>query len=250
MRYPASIAWLIVIVSLISSCDEGITDAESIVAKAYSAHGGKENWDKMNTLNYQKQSVVYDASGVILVKNLQAHRYEFRPSFNANINWEDGGQSHQIQFTDAGALKFVDGELIKDKSVTESAYNAVNAARYTVSQPFKLSDEGVLLTYQGIDRLEEGQEVHVVKASYDIENENHTENDEWWYFFDVDTYLCLATMVHHGTTYSYIRNLKFDRTTNFVFNYHRKGYAVDSARNILYHQSEYFYTDYNIELID
>lgn len=247
MRYSRSIVFLVVMGSLISSCNERPIDAEGIVAKAYLAHGGKANWDKIDALNYQKESVVYDAEGTILVKHLQVHRYNFRPNFNATVNWEDGAQSHEIQFTDASASKYVDEELIEDKSVSESAYNSVNAARYTVSQPFKLSDTGVQLTYEGIDELEEGQKVHVVKASYNMENENHTDNDEWWYFFDLDTYLCLATMVHHGTTFSYIKNLEFDRSTNIVFNSHRKGYSVDSARNILYHQSEYFYRDYKIE---
>jgi len=247
MRHLTSTVLVLLTIFLSSSCEEKPIDAASIVAKAYDAHGGKVNWDKINVLNYQKESVVYDAEGAIRVKSLQQHRYNFRPSFNATIDWEDNVQSHQIQFTDARALKYVDDELINDKSVTESAYNSVNAARYTVSQPFKLSDSGVQLTYEGIDELEEGQKVHVVKASYNMENENHTDNDEWWYFFDLDTYLCLATMVHHGTTFSYIKNLEFDRSTNIVFNSHRKGYSVDSARNILYHQSEYFYRDYKIE---
>ena len=115
-----------------------------------------------------------------------------------------------------------------------------------MSQPFKLSDLGVILSFVGEDVLEEGQAVYVVQASYNTANENHTQSDEWWYFFDQSSYLCLATMVHHGSTYSYIKNLEFDRTTDIVFNAHRKGYAVDSARKILYHQSEYFYRNFEI----
>jgi hypothetical protein len=247
MRYLTSTILVLLIIFLNYSCESKSLDAEVIVAKAYDAHGRKANWDKINVLNYQKESIVYDAEGAIRVKSLQEHRYNYRPKFNATIDWEEADQNHQIQFTDARALKYIDEELINDETVAESAYNSVNAARYTVSQPFKLSDKGVQLTYEGIDELEEGQQVHVVKASYNMENENHTDNDEWWYFFDVDTYLCMATMVHHGTTYSYIKNLKFDHSTNIVFNSHRKGYSVDSARNILYHQSEYFYRNYIID---
>ena len=247
MHHLTTTGLLLLTILFISSCKETALDAKSIVLKAYDAHGGKANWDKINVLNYEKEAVVYDAEGGIRVKSIQQHRYSYRPKFNATIDWKEGQQNHQIQFTDARALKYVDVELINDKTVTESAYNSVNAARYTVSQPFKLSDDGVQLTYEGIDVLEDGQQVHVVKASYDMENENHTDNDEWWYFFEVNTYLCLATMVHHGTTYSYIKNLEFDRSTDIVFNSHRKGYSVDSARNILYHQSEYFYRNYIIE---
>jgi len=247
MRHLTSSVLVFLTIFINYSCEEKSMDAQSIVAQAYDAHGGKANWDNINELRYVKESVVYNDDGTIRLKNKQEHYYTYKPYFVASIDWEVGNDLHQITYTDAAATKNVNGTLVNDQAVAESAYNAVNAARYTVSQPFKLSDKGVQLTYEGIDELEEGQKVHVVKASYNMENENHTDNDEWWYFFEVDTYLCLATMVHHGTTYSYIKNLEFDRSTNIVFNYHRKGYSVDSARNILFFQSEYFYRNYRIE---
>ena len=221
-------------------------DVQEIVDKAYEAHGHKEMWDGLLALSYEKESKVYNADGSIRVNSLQQHRYEMMDGFKATVSWEAGADAHEIRYTDAGAEKLINGALITDETTKAKAYEAVNAARYTVSQPFKLSDPGVVLTYEGEDTLEEGERVHVVKASYSTENKNHSKNDEWWYYFDVDTYLCRATMVHHGTTYSYIKNLEYDRSTGFVLNYHRKGYAVDSARNILYHQSEYFYRNYKV----
>ena len=239
-------ALTLVTLFLMNACSPSGTDVQDIVAKAYEAHGGKEVWDNLYSLRYEKESKVYNADGSVRVNTLQEHYYEMGPEFKAKVQWQAGEETHEINYTDAGAEKWVNGERVVDMDTEAKAYEAVNAARYTVSQPFKLSDPGVVLTYEGEDTLEEGQKVHVVKASYSTDNENHSKNDEWWYFFDVDTYLCLATMVHHGTTYSYIKNLEYDRSTGLVFNYHRKGYAVDSARNILYHQSEYFYRNYEI----
>lgn len=229
-----------------SACKEAPLDAETIVQKAYEAHGGKQTWDNLPSLHYEKQSTVYNADGSTRIQTLQQHHYEMGAEFWAVIHWIANDQEHEIRYTDAGAQKWVDGERIEDEKVEASAYESVNAARYTVSQPFKLSDPGVVLTYEGEDTLEEGERVHVIKASYSTENENHTKNDEWWYYFDVNSFLCLATMVYHGETYSYIKNLEYDRSTDIVFNYHRKGYAVDSERNVLYHQSEYFYRNYNL----
>jgi len=221
-------------------------DVQEIVDKAYAAHG-KPLWDDLSALHYEKQSTVYNEDGSVRVNSLQQHHYEFGESFWAIVHWTANEEEHEILFTDAGAEKFVNEKQVEDEKVEASAYEAVNAARYTVSQPFKLNDPGVVLTYEGEDTLEDGAKVHVVKASYSTENENHSKNDEWWYFFDVENFRCLATMVHHGNTYSYIRNLEFDTSTGIVFNYHRKGYAVDSERNILYHQSEYFYRNYMVQ---
>lgn len=239
---------LLLLSILVLGCESPALDAETIVQRAYVAHGGKAVWDSIAELRYEKESVVYNADGTTRVQSLQEHHYRMNPEFSAVIEWQSGEGKHKIQYTDQGASKWVDTVEVTDLAIQASSYESVNAARYTVSQPFKLSDSGVLLSYEGVDTLEEGEQVHVIKAVYSTENENHTKNDEWWYYFDVDTYLCLATMVHHGSTYSYIKNLKYDHTTDIVFNYHRKGYAVDSTRKILYHQSEYYYRGYEIKM--
>ncbi|MFT6827932.1 MAG: hypothetical protein ACJAZV_001220 [Roseivirga sp.] len=232
---------------LLVSCKPQGLDANAIIAKAYEAHGGKQVWDRIGTLKYQKESTVYNADGSTRVKSLQDHDYKMQPTFSAVIKWDDDTTHHQITLKDDSTQKWINGEELMDEKVRAAAEEIVYTALYTVSQPFKLSDPGVLLSYEGEDVLEEGQSVYVVKASYNTENENHTQSDEWWYFFDQSSFLCLATMVHHGSTYSYIKNLEFDRSTDIVFNAHRKGYAVDSVRNILYHQSEYYYLNYQIQ---
>ncbi|GAB5523786.1 MAG: hypothetical protein Roseis2KO_16580 [Roseivirga sp.] len=242
MRY----SFLLLIVSFISGCQPEVPDADTIVQRAYTAHGGKIVWDNISELSYEKESVVYNADGSVRIQSLQQHRYTMNPGFSAVIEWESNEEAHRIEYTDAGTRKWIDAVEVNDPAIQASSAESVNAARYTVSQPFKLTDPGVKLDYEGIDTLEAGEQVYVIKATYSTENENHTKNDEWWYYFDVETYLCLATMVHHGSSYSYIKNLEYDYTTDIVFNYHRKGYAVDSTRKVLYHQSEYFYRDYKL----
>lgn len=236
---------LIIICACLLSCKYE-PDLNEILENAYKVHGGKEAWDALESLSYEKESTVFDADSSVRFQSLQQHYYQLSPQFQANIQWTQNGHEHEIYYTDAAAEKRVGGIRVNDAAVEASAYESVNAARYTVSQPFKLSDPGVELTYEGKDTLEDGEPVFVVKATYSTENENHSVNDEWWYYFDVGTYRCLATMVHHGQTYSYIKNLSFDESTGFVLHHHRKGYAVDSLRNVLYYQSEYFYRGYHI----
>ncbi len=242
MRYSL----VLLFVLLVSACDEKVPDADTIVQRAYTAHGGKVVWDRISELRYEKQSTVYNADGSTRIQTLQQHHYLMRPEFSATIEWLPEGEPHRITYSNGKARKWINGVEQTDPAAQGSSAESVNAALYTVSQPFKLTDPGVQLSYEGLDTLEEGERVYVIKASYSTENENHTKNDEWWYYFDVESYLCLATMVHHGSTYSYIRNLSYDHTTDIVFNYHRKGYAVDSTRKVLYHQSEYFYRDFRL----
>ncbi len=222
-------------------------DAETIVSRAYEAHGGKTAWENIKSLSYQKESKVYDADGNYRVNTLQQHDYSMSPSFEGTIKWEADDTSHRIRFSNGQAQRIIGDSLVSSATVNTSAMETVWTALYTVSQPFKLSDPGVMLHYEGTEVLEEGQEVHTIRAEYSTENDNHTKSDTWWYYFDVNSYLCVATLVHHGTTRSYIKNLEYDRSTGIVFNYHRKGYAVDSARNVLFHQSEYFYRNFKID---
>ncbi|MCE7993243.1 MAG: hypothetical protein HEP71_14750 [Roseivirga sp.] len=233
-------------VLFVSGCRGELIDVDTIVQKAYTAHGGKAIWDSISELSYEKESVVYNADGGTRFQNLQRHHYVMRPQFSAQLEWQSNDEEHRIEYTHVGARKWIDDVEVMDSVIQASSSESVNAARYTVSQPFKLTDPGVILSYEGMDILEAGEQVYVIKASYSTDNENHTKSDEWWYYFDVDTYLCLATMVHHGSTYSYIKNLEYDYSTDIVFNYHRKGYAVDSTRKVLYHQSEYYYHDYKL----
>lgn len=241
MRYACAVLVLL----LFTACERKEVDLAALLTKVYDAHGFTA-WNAITELAYVKESVVYNADGSKRLQTVQSHKYQMKPAFSAEVQWESGSDKHEIIYSEGTTQKTVNGEQITDLKVLKSAGESVNAALYTLSQPFKLSDPGVMLTYEGVDRLEEGEEVYVIKASYDTENDNHTKNDEWWYYFDVETYLCRATMVHHGTTYSYIKNLEYDHTTDVVFNYHRKGYAVDSTRKMLYHQSEYYYRNYKL----
>ena len=232
---------------IITSCNDKPLDAESIVAKAYEAHGGKQTWDEVSLLTYQKESKVYDQEGNFRVNTLQEHQYVMLPEFTGSISWHAQEVDHEIRFGEGSAQKYEGGQQVDDDRISASSMETVWTALYTVSQPFKLSDPGVMIYYEGIEALEEGQEVHTIRAEYNKDNDNHTKSDTWWYYFDTENFLCVATLVHHGETFSYIKNLEFDRSTGIVFNHHRKGYAVDKDRNILFHQSEYFYRNFQID---
>jgi len=48
-------------------------------------------------------------------------------------------------------------------------------------------------------------------------------------------------MVHHGSTFSYIKNTKYENKTGLSLNAERKSYMTDSLRNVKFLRAHYEY---------
>jgi len=237
-----------IIALLTSSCIYQQKNSElHVLEKSIEAHGGLDAWRSIDSLNYDKKVILYYENGSVESQVIQHHEYILSPSFSASINWVVDTVEHRILHQGDSTIKLIDGNSVNDSLILQSAFNTVMSAKYVVSQPFKLLDDGVDLTYQGKEGLEDNRSVDVLLADYDTTNSNHTKNDRWWYYFDSNSSLCVANMVNHGETFSYIKNLSYDSTTGIVFNRHRKSYRVDKDKNIEFLRAEYFYENYRIK---
>lgn len=221
--------------------------AKSIIEKSIETHGGLDTWTQAQSLSYSKTTTLFDKEGNQEYSITQQHDYQLLPSFSASISWMQDSIEHLILFANDSVSKKVNGEYLTDQNELEKALNAVKAAQYVVSQPFKLMDEDIKLTYEGQQVLDDGILVDAVRAEYDKNNVQHTKSDRWWYYFDVNTARCIGNMVNHGDTYSYIKNLSYDSTSAILFNQHRKSYTVDKDRNIQFLRAEYFYNNYRLD---
>lgn len=220
---------------------------ENIIQKSITAHGGLDSWTQAKTLSYRKKVTLFDKNGREESSIIQEHNYQLLPSFSASISWIQDNIEHNIVFANDSISKKVNNKYLTDQNELEKALNAVKAAQYVVSQPFKLMDEGIKLTYEGQQVLDNGMLVDAIKAEYDENNIQHTKSDRWWYYFDVNTARCVGNMVNHGDTYSYIKNLTYDSASAIIFNQHRKSYTVDKDRNIQFLRAEYFYSNYKLD---
>ena len=133
---------------------------------------------------------------------------------------------------------FINNEV--DEAKAERATSTVQSSLFVLFQPFKLLDNGVELKYVGKDSISSKSFVDVIQPLYGNENNG---SDRWWFYFDTKTYLLAANMVSHNGRYSFIENLAYDSSTNFIFNAHRKSYFVDSLKNTKILRAEYFYKD-------
>ncbi len=216
-----------------------------IIKAAIDKSGTIDVWQRLKEIRYQKHSVLYFSDGSEESNVIQQHVYRMSPEFEADITWEKNGDRHYLQYTSQFARKFVNDTL--QESNEESLRQSVMSAIYVLGMPFKLLDEGVELTYEGVTNFE-GISAHAIEARYSSDNnENHSTDDLWWYYFDSENADFLGAMVYHAPTYAMIRNLEFDQSTPIRFHKHRKSYRTDSTRNIEYLRAQFWYDNYEVK---
>ncbi len=226
-----------VILLSLQSCKNEL-DPKEIILKSLEAHGGLEKWSSAKKLSYKKTTILYDSIGAIEKKIIQTHKNTFSPKFRAEMVWVEIAVQKKVVFEDDKISVYFDNVIQGDPELKEKYYKSIFAAHYVIWQPYKLLDEEVMLSYIGIDTID-SKEVHVVKVAY-FEEDGSPANT-WWYYFDALTYKLVGNMVHHGTTYSYIVNTKYEDKTGLSLNAERKSYMTDSLRNPMFLRADYSY---------
>lgn len=223
-------------------------EVRDILRSAIDKAGGIETWRNLKEIRYRKHSILYLSDSSIESEVIQEHVYNMSPEFAADITWESEGESHLLRYTKDLTQKFVN-DTLQDAN-EESLRQSVMSAIYVLGMPFKLLDPGVQLTYKGETDVD-GTRAHAIEARYSSEdNDNHSTDDLWWYYFDVRDYAFIGALVYHAPTYALIRNLKFDESTAIKFHAHRKSYRTDSLRNKEYLRAQFWYSDYQIRQLD
>ncbi len=215
--------------------------------KSFKTLGGLENWQNKKELHYQKHGKLILESGEIESDVVQQHDYYFDKNPSINISWKQDGQTHKIKSIDGKALKNIDGAI--DETAKISTLNTtVTVALFVIDVPFKIMDKGVVLSHEGMDTLEDGQKVEVIKAVYDADkNAHHTKSDTWWYYFDAEDGRMVAYFIKHDGRYSYIKNLSYTEAGGFILPKERGSYRVDKDRNILFTRAEYVYSNWKVK---
>lgn len=261
MRYMSMLTFLLV---ALLSCETSISNnrekseptdpfskiqdqsARDLLQMAIEASGGLGNWQEIQQLSFNKSTILFRSDSTIENQVDQNHVYQFYPAPAVHINWEKDGDSLQILSNQNGVARMINGQPDPTANDT-SLRNSVLSATFVISIPYKLLDEGVSLSYEGVDTLENGQIVEVLKAVYQPEKfTHHSTPDIWWHFFDQNSKLELAYMVKHADHYSYVLNTALTETDGFTFPSARESFRVDSLRSVLYLRATYQYDNYKI----
>lgn len=221
-----------------------------ILKRAIDRSGGIENWKSIKTISYTKRSKLLYEGGSTESDITQRHKYTMRPEFSAEITWVKDGNNHLIRYTSSAVSKQINGE--EDVSADpEALKESVMSALYTLGMPYKLLDKGTSLDYEGIVTLDNNRKAEMIKATYSPGRfQNHSTSDVWYYYFDVENGEFLSSWVYHQPTYAYIKNLDFHTALPVKLYRHRKSFRSDSLRNIKFLRAEFWYSDFEIEMID
>jgi len=222
--------------------------AKTLLQKGIAAAGGLENWNNIKTLQFKKDYELFLEDGSVEKGAKQFHEYNF-PSKKIKIESKEGETQKDLIFENGKAIQKINGEL-NSKAKQESLMNSIYTSTFVIEIPFKFLDPGAEISYAGLDTLETGEPVEVLRVDYNPGKYNNlTTEDTWWLYFDQKDFKLHGYMVKHKDHHSYVKNLTTTTENGFIFPTHRKSYRVDTDRNILYLRAEYFYKNYVVEML-
>jgi len=199
-------------------------EAGNVVRKAIERVGGWESWASKDNFSFYKKITHLDSTGTVEKSVRQHHTYNLKNMFKARMEWTIGDDEFLIINNGEEAKKYKNGEeLIDDRSKNE-AWNSSYGSHYVIGIPYKLTDPGVTLTYEGIDTVILAKPVHSVKVEY-AEGAGSTGGmHQWWYYFDEDTYDLAGNFLDYGeghsiTTYEVFEEVEGHRFHNKRFSY-------------------------------
>jgi hypothetical protein len=177
-------------------------EAGEIVRKAIEFVGGWEAWGNKNNFSFYKNITHLDSTGQVERTQKQLHQYQIHPHFKARMSWEDKGKKYLIINNGKEAKKYEDGKEMTDENSKKQAWNSSYGSNYVISMPFKLTDPGVILTYEGIDSTTLKKRVHALKVEYKKGAGSSGGMHIWWYYFDEKNYDLVANFLDYGNGYS------------------------------------------------
>jgi hypothetical protein len=226
------------------SCSNRDKQAVSIIEKSIEAHGGKEAWEKVQSISMVRDLWLFDENGNVESNARQENEFRLKPYFEAKMSWEKDSVQHRVIFDGLKTQYWMGTNEIQNEGFLQSKKRDIDAAFYVLTKPFDLLDEGKNLTYEGRSELSGGISVETVKV---IDGDPDGPNtDVWWYYFDPQSFEIVAYKVKTTDHYSLVYNQAWDKSTGIVFPAKRESFRVDSLGNHLYRRALYAYGLYRI----
>jgi len=176
--------------------------AGEVVRKAIEFAGGWEVWEQKNNFSFYKNIPQLDSTGATIKNERQLHQYNLDQGFQGRMTWDIGDDQYIIINNGNQAKKYKNNDEMTDEHSKKIAWNSSFGSNYVISMPFKLTDPGVILTYDGIDSTTVGRAVHGVKVEYEKGAGSSGGYHTWWYYFDVKNYDLAANFLDYGNGYS------------------------------------------------
>jgi len=224
------------VILLITSCQQEVeqkvdrfetlpeNEAGDIVRKAIARAGGWENWIAKDNFSFYKKITHLDSIGAVERSVKQHHIYNLKNTFKARMEWNMGDDHYLIINNGEVAKKYKNKIELTDQRSKNEAWNSSYGSHYVIGMPYKLTDPGVTLTYEGIDSMTLDRPVHSIKVDYAKGSGSAGGMHRWWYYFDLDNYDLAGFFLDHGkgyslTTYEIFEKVGAHRLHNKRFSY-------------------------------
>lgn len=214
-----------------SSMDRLPSDAAGdIVRAAIERAGGWDAWANKNYFQFYKNISQVDSTGEVIRKIRQLHQYNLEPGFQARLTWTSGDDNLFIINDGTQARKYNNGNWLEDPKSKNEAWNSSYGSHYVVSIPYKLTDPGVTLYYEGIDSTLLGRNLHALKVDYAEGAGSSGGMHKWWYYFEEETYDLAAFYLDYGESQSLTTYESFESVGDMRFHKKRLTYGSNPNR--------------------
>lgn len=179
---------------LLSFCRSAPETGPQLLKKTIAYHDPEGNWQQLKTRLYLSST---DTAG-----NENAFEIEIdnTTGYFAHISRQDGkeivkGIADGKEFYLLNGKQAISEEDRKKYDLTPEGVNWVrNFYGYLYGLPMKLTDEGAKVAKAIMDQEMEGKMYRVLQVTYDAA----VGNDNWFFYFDPETYAMQAYRFHHG----------------------------------------------------
>ncbi len=224
------------------SCEKESLSAKQIIDNTVRVYGGETKWNTIEQLDFDKKVVLFLEDGSVQRQTDQFQLFQFKKPFG-KIEWEENKAAHQIIFENLKIHPLKNDTLLTDPIEISRASGAFFASEFVIKQPFDLLRDDVILTKQN-DTIINKKACYIIAVGYKNEA---PDADRWHYIIDKDTYKITANKIVLKDHTSWVENLTFDTSTDFIFNGHRKSYRLNSAGEKTYLRAEYWYSNYSVQ---
>ncbi len=201
-------------------------EAGDVVRKAIDYAGGWDSWSSKKNFSFYKKITHVDSSGAVIKSVKQLHQYNLGDQFQARMTWNMDESNFVIINNGEQAKKYKEEEELTDSKSKNEAWNSSYGSHYVISMPYKLTDPGVTLTYEGIDREVLDRPVHSVKVKYAKGAGSTGGMHVWWYYFSTDNYDLVGNYLDYGEGHSLTTYEVFEDVEGMRF--HNKRYSYKS----------------------
>ena len=223
-------------------------DAGEILSQAIAQVGGWEKWMNKNYFSFYKKITSVDSLGVPTRTLRQLHQYQLQPEFRARMSWEEDGVEHLIINNGSEARKYEAGKWQTDKGSKDYAWNSSFGSHYVISMPFKLTDPGAKLIYEGVDSTTLSEPAHAIKVEYEEGAGSAGGMHTWWYYFDLNNFDLVANFLDYGDKYSLTIYESFTTVGGIRMHRERKSYSSNVNKEKLLLRT--IYTNEEMQFVD